>query len=68
MLLYTTFSPIIVNPYFVFAVSLRSPLLLPLLPISRGSISLIWRDFLLASIFPELGLERHTSIWISFSR
>ena len=68
MLLYITPSPIIVNPYFIFAVLLRFPLLPFLFPISRGSILLIWRNFLLVSIFPEFGLERYTSIWIFSSR
>ena len=68
MLLYTTPFPIVINPYFIFIVSLRSPLSFPLFPISRGFVSLIWRDFFLVSISPELGLERYTSIRIFSSR
>ena len=68
ILLYITLFFIIINPYFIFTVLLKSPLSFLLLPISRGFISLIWRDFLLVFIFPELGLERYTSIWIFFSK
>ena len=68
ILLYITFSPVIINPYFVFIISLRSPLLFPLFPISRGFTLLIWRDFFLVSIFPGLGLERYINIRIFFSR
>ena len=68
MLLYTAPFFIVVNPYFIFIVSLRSPLLLFLFPISRGFILLIWRDFFLASVFPELGLERYTNIRIFSSK
>ena len=42
MLLYIAPSFIIINPYFIFVVSLRSPLLFPLFPISRGYVLLIW--------------------------
>ena len=52
ILLYTAPSPVVINPYFVFAVSLRSPLLFLLFLISRGSVLLIWRDFFLVFIFP----------------
>ena len=68
MLLYTAPFPVIVNPYLVFVVSLRSFLSLLLFPISQGFISLIWRDFFLVSIFLELGLERYISIRIFSSR
>ena len=67
ILLYIIFSPILINFYFTFIILLRSPLLFPSFLISRGSVLLIWRDFFLAFIFPELGLERYTSIWILFS-
>ena len=60
--LYITLSPIIINPYFIFIVSLKSFLSLPLFLISRGSISLVWRDFPLVFIFPGLGLKKYTSI------
>ena len=68
MLLYTAPSPVVINPYFIFIVLLKSPLLFPLLLIWRDSVLLIWRDFFLVFIFPELGLERYTSIWIFSSK
>ena len=68
ILLYITLFPVIINLYFIFTVSLKSPLLFPLFPISRGFVLLIWRDFFLVFIFPELGLERYISIRIFSSR
>ena len=62
ILLYITPFPVVVNPYFVFVVLLRFFLLFLLLLISRGFVSLIWRDFFLVFISPELSLERYTSI------
>ena len=40
MLLYIAFFPVVVSLYFVFIVSLRFPLSLPLFPISRGFVLL----------------------------
>ena len=62
ILLYITPFPIIINPYLIFIVSLKSPLSFPSLLISRDSISLFWRDFFLVFTFPGLGLERYINI------